>query len=218
MLIKESTIRRIIREEARRVLREADDYTIPVTPVAVGNAYSGPVTTTWKDGEYTYSYNPGNDQMFIVSGPKMTASKQVTKTSNSTAYYTILNQYEAKMGLPKTAPTAPPAPPPAAATGMSDQDEIYNMIKNAMTRYKTHLQTNYDNRLKQIPDLRGTWALSFTIKTDGTVKNAKVTAVSGTTPDKMLEDNMVKSATSWKFAALAEEQPVTWNSKFAPTY
>jgi len=215
MLIKESTIRRIIREEARRVLREADDYTIPVTPVAVGNAYSGPVTTTWKDGEYTYSYNPGNDQMFIVSGPKMTASKQVTKTSNSTAYYTILNQYEAKMGLPKTAPTAPTA----VATGMSDPQEIREMLGRVKNIKAGGVRAVWEKVLKQDETARGgTWTATITIKTDGTVKNAKVMPKSGTFPRQDFEASLARELSSWKFAALAEEQTVNFNYTFGSSY
>jgi outer membrane biosynthesis protein TonB len=164
------------------------------------------VPKTWKDGEYTYSYNPTTREMFIVSGPKMTAPTQVTKTSNSTAYYTILNQYEDLVGLPKTAP-APAAA--AAPAGLSDETEIFNMIKQTMSRYNLQLQANYDNRLKQIPDLKGTWILSFTVNKDGSVKNAKATPAPGTGSDKELEFNLAKSVASWKFAALAQEQPVT---------
>ena len=197
MLVKELTLRRIIREEARRALRESDD--IPTPTASVGNADADPATTTWKDGEYTYSYNLGTDQMFIVSGPKMTAPTQVTKTSNSTAYYTIRNQYEHLMGLPKTKPVLP----------LTDETEIFNMIKDVMSRYNLQIQSCYNNRTKQIPDLKGIWILSFTINKNGTVKNAKATPVQGTTPDVKLEADMAKTVGLWTFAALAQEQPVT---------
>ena len=215
MLVKESTLRRIIREEARRALREADDYTIPITTAPMGNADTGPVTTTWKDDEYTYSYNPGNGQMFIVSGPETTAPTQVTKASNPKAYYAILNQYQAKMGLPKTAP-APAAAAAAAPAGLSDENEIFNMIKETMSRYNLQIQSCYNNRTKQLPDLKGTWNLLFTVNKDGSVKNVKATPAQGTTPDPTLEACMTKSIASWKFAAIAYEQPVTKTVRLYP--
>lgn len=195
MLVKELTLRRIIREEAVRALHE-DDASVPTDPE----------TKTWEEGGYTYTYNPNSDQAFIVSGPKITSPMQMTKNSNSAAYYTILNQYEAKMGLPKTKPVLP----------LSDETEIFNMIKQTMSRYNLQIQSCYNNRTKQIPDLKGTWILSFTINKDGSVKNAKATPAQGTTPDPTLEASMAKAVTSWKFAAIAYEQPVNKSVRLYP--
>ena len=46
MLVKELTLRRIIREEAVRALHE-DDASVPTDPE----------TKTWEEGGYTYTYN-----------------------------------------------------------------------------------------------------------------------------------------------------------------
>ena len=216
MLIKESTLRRIIREEAVRALREADDYTIPITKAPEGNADIGPVTKTWDEGGYKYSYNPGNDQMFIVSGPKMTAPTQVTKASNPKAYYAILNQYEDLMGLPKTAPA--PAAAAAAPAGLSNENEIREMIGRVKNSKAGTVQAIWDSVLKQDETARGKWTVSFTIKTDGTVKNAKATPTQGTFPRQAFEANLAKTVGLWTFAALAEEQEVSFTYTFGVGY
>ena len=199
MLITERQLRRIVRE------------------VLIAEVTEAPKTLTWDEGGYKYSYNPGNDQMFIVSGPKMTAPTQVTKASNPKAYYAILNQYEDLMGLPKTAP-APAAAAAAAPAGLSTANEIREMIGRVKNSKAGTVQAIWDSVLKQDETARGKWTVSFTIKTDGTVKNAKATPTQGTFPRQAFEANLAKTVGLWTFAALAEEQEVSFTYTFGVGY
>lgn len=107
---------------------------------------------------------------------------------------------------------ATPAMKASSSGPLSDETEIFNMIKQTMSRYNLQIQSCYNSRLKQIPDLAGGWKLSFNVQKDGTTRSVHVEEVN--TKDAALEACMVKTVTSWKFAAIAYEQPVTKTIRF----
>jgi len=195
MLIRESSLRRIIREETRRNLREDDDSR----------------TTTWEDGEYKYSYNPDTDTMYLLSGPKVTASRLLKSNVPADAgwYNSILKQYQVKMGLPITAPAA-------VKTDVTPPDQLAAMIQRRFGRMNGSIQASYQARLKQDETLKGTWKISFVIKKDGSVKNAK--AVGQNVSDPALEADIVKIVTATTFDPIADDQPVDKTITLSPSY
>ena len=107
---------------------------------------------------------------------------------------------------------ATPALSASSAGPLTDETEIFNMIKNIMSRYNLQIKNCYNNRLKQNPELAGAWKLAFTIQKDGTTRSTRAEAVND--KDSALEACMVKTVAAWKFAALAQEQPVTKTIRF----
>lgn len=108
-------------------------------------------------------------------------------------------------------------PAPAIVTTssgpLSDEGEIFSMIKQVMSRYNPQVQACYNSRLKQNPELAGAWKLSFSVAKDGTVRGTTV-ASAGSNKDAELEACMVKTVSAWKFAPIAYEQPVTKTVRF----
>lgn len=78
------------------------------------------------------------------------------------------------------------------------------------------IQASYQARLKQDETLKGTWKISFVIKTDGSVKNAK--AIGQNVSDPKLEADIVKIVTATKFDPIAEDQPIIKSIQLAPSY
>lgn len=195
MLIRESLLRRLIREEARRILQEDDDSR----------------TTTWEDGAYKYSYNPDTDTMYLLSGPKVTAPRLLKSNVPADVgwYDSILKQYQDKMGLPRTAPTE-------VKTDVTPPGELAAMIQRRFGPMNASIQASYQARLKQDETLKGTWKISFVIKTDGSVKNAK--AIGQNVSDPKLEADIVKIVTATKFDPIAEDQPIIKSIQLAPSY
>jgi hypothetical protein len=136
-------------------------------------------TTTWEDNGYTYSYNPNTTEMFIVSGPKITAPIKITQTSNSTAYYTILNQYEAKMGLRKTVPVLPVDANDENAVRVAITP-LYNSIKE---KFKGEWVNQAGKKYANNPgDAKTTISVKFNILKNGTI-DPKTCVVTSSSPD-----------------------------------
>ncbi len=137
------------------------------------------------------------------SGPKRASGS----TSTADASVTIATATNLSLSTDAT-----PAMAASSSGPLSDETEIFNMIKQTMSRYNLQIQSCYNNRLKQLPDLAGGWKLSFTVQKNGTTRAVHVEEVN--TKDAELEACMVKTVTSWKFAAIAYEQPVTKTIRF----
>ena len=194
------------------IRKVAEDLTPPNPEgTAAPVASTDPATTTWEDGEYKYSYNPGNDQMFIVSGPGTTAPKQVTKTSNSTAYYAIRNQYEHKMGLPKTKPVLP----------VDVNDE--NAFRAAMTPFfnslRGKLKGEWTNKAgkkynNNPDDAKTTLSIKFNVLKDGTI-DPKTCVVTSDPPEfAWFADSSKKIILSLKGPTLTGVGPVSGRIEF----
>lgn len=136
-------------------------------------------TTTWEDNGYTYSYNPNTIEMFIVSGPKITVPMKITETSNSTAYYTILNQYEAKMGLPKTVPVLP--------VDANDENAVRAAIMPLYNRIKKRFMSEWGDKAGKAytnnpGDAKTTISVKFNILKNGTI-DPKTCVVTSSEPE-----------------------------------
>ncbi len=106
------------------------------------------------------------------------------------------------------------APITGAAGGkpLSDEGEVFAMLKQVMSRYNPQIQSCYNTRLKQVPDLAGGWKLSFSVAKDGSTHSVQVDPVAN--HDSQLEACLVKTVSAWKFAPLTYEQPVTKTVRF----
>lgn len=95
---------------------------------------------------------------------------------------------------------------------LSDESEVFAMIKQVMTRYNPQVQACYNTRLKAVPELAGGWTLGFTVVKDGGVKAVSVKPVKA--KDAELESCLLKTVSAWKFAPITYEQPVTKTVRF----
>ncbi len=95
---------------------------------------------------------------------------------------------------------------------LSDESEVFAMIKQIMGRYNPQIQNCYNSRLKQVPDLAGGWKLSFAVQKDGSVKGVSVDPVGS--HDTLLEACMAKTVAAWHFGRITYEQPVTKTIRF----
>lgn len=100
----------------------------------------------------------------------------------------------------------------AGAKPLSDESEVFAMIKQVMSRYNPQIQSCYNSRLKQVPDLAGGWKLSFAVEKDGSTRSVRVDPVAN--HDTQLEACMVKTVSAWKFGQITYEQPVTKTVRF----
>jgi len=95
---------------------------------------------------------------------------------------------------------------------LSDEQEIYDMVKRVLSANGAQARACYDQRLKQVEGLRGSWDVSFTIAKDGTTKGVRIKAVNA--KDVELEGCLERSVKSWKFQKIYEEKPVTKPFRF----
>ncbi len=93
---------------------------------------------------------------------------------------------------------------------LSDPEEIRKSVGTALKAYSKQMNTCYERRLKNTPDLAGTWDVGFTITQNGHTSGIGV--VPQTTRDAMLESCMSQAIASWTF------QPMVQPQKFAKAY
>lgn len=89
---------------------------------------------------------------------------------------------------------------------LSDPAEIRAMIGRVLSGSRPQLNACYQQRLKQVPDLRGTWDLSFTVSKDGVA--GAIDAKGRGAGDRELEACMERSVAGWKFMKVASPAPV----------
>jgi len=89
---------------------------------------------------------------------------------------------------------------------LSDPAEIRAMIGRVLSGSRPQLNACYQQRLKQQPDLRGTWDLSFTVSKEGAAGG--IEAKGRGRADADLESCMVRSVAGWKFMKVASPAPV----------
>lgn len=97
---------------------------------------------------------------------------------------------------------------------LTDPGEIFEMAKRVLNAMSPQLQTCYNQRLKQVADLKGAWRVGFVIAKDGGVKNVSVTPVNGN--DAELESCMTRTVGNWKFQKIVKDQPVEKTYRFGP--
>ena len=97
---------------------------------------------------------------------------------------------------------------------ISDPDEIYKAVGQALKSYAGQMTTCYERRLKALPDLRGTWETAFTITENGTT--TKVAVRGQAVQDAELERCLGESIARWTFQPLVERQEIQKNYTFGP--
>ncbi|MDP2311526.1 MAG: AgmX/PglI C-terminal domain-containing protein, partial [Pseudomonadota bacterium] len=110
-------------------------------------------------------------------------------------------------------PAAPASPgSPRSKTVLTDNDEIFAMAKAVINMSSVQLQACYDQRIKEVEDLKGAWSAAFTIAKDGTTKSVAVEGVN--LSDAPLEACMTAAIADWRFERIAKEQPVKKTYRF----
>lgn len=99
---------------------------------------------------------------------------------------------------------------------LSDDAQIKAMVAYVTKTYGAQVRTCYEQRAKQIPDLKGVWSISFTIKPDGTTSGVRV-AASGGAGDSELEACLQRNAATWKFQRMTKEFKVTRSYRLGPS-
>ncbi len=85
---------------------------------------------------------------------------------------------------------------------LSDPAEIKAMIGRVLAGSRPQLNACYQQRLKQVEGLRGTWDLQFTVGANGAATG--VTAKGRDRADSELEACMARAVSGWKFSKLVK--------------
>ena len=99
---------------------------------------------------------------------------------------------------------------------LTDDDQIKAMVAYVTKTYGSQVRACYEQRAKQIPDLKGVWSVSFTIKPDGTTTGVRV-APAGGSSDPELEACIQRNAATWKFQKMTKEFKVTRSYRLGPS-
>lgn len=95
---------------------------------------------------------------------------------------------------------------------LSDDAQIADMARLVIRRSGPQLQSCYNQRLKQIPDLAGTWNVRFVIGRTGATSNIDVSGAGR--DDRELEQCMSRAVAGWHFMKISHEFPVTVPFRF----
>ncbi|MCO4744596.1 MAG: AgmX/PglI C-terminal domain-containing protein [Proteobacteria bacterium] len=98
---------------------------------------------------------------------------------------------------------------------LEDDQAIIAMIKRVMDTEIPRLRVCYERRLKQAPELKGRWALRFTVRADGYTEAATVNGLDSR--DDQLEACVVEKLKSWQFQKIREDQPIKKTVTFRPS-
>ena len=85
---------------------------------------------------------------------------------------------------------------------LSDPAEIKAMIGRVLAGSRPQLNACYQQRLKQVENLRGTWDLEFTVSTAGSAIGVDAAGRDGS--DGELEACMERAVAGWRFSKLAK--------------
>ncbi len=89
-----------------------------------------------------------------------------------------------------------------------------DVVDNAVAEHTKELMTCYSNELKTNKGLRGVITVSWTVKGDGSVGDAKVTDT--TMENQNVENCILDSINKWKFPATGTPAPVVHPFEFEP--
>ena len=98
---------------------------------------------------------------------------------------------------------------------LSDQQQIFDMAKAVINRLSPQLESCYQQRLKQVPDLAGAWKVELTITKSGAPSGVDVSGEDRR--DGELEACMERSISGWHFMKIAFDQPVAKTYRFKPS-
>ena len=93
-----------------------------------------------------------------------------------------------------------------SAAPLSSQQQIAMMVQDVLRRQLPRLRPCYESSLRANPGFQGSWVLTFTVETDGSVAHAKD---SPTGPgDELFEQCLVRRIEGWRFKRIVKPQPV----------
>ena len=93
-----------------------------------------------------------------------------------------------------------------SAAPLSSQQQIAMMVQDVLRRQLPRLRPCYESSLRANPGFQGSWVLTFTVETDGSVAHAKA---SPTGPgDELFEQCLVRRIEGWRFKRIVKPQPV----------
>lgn len=89
---------------------------------------------------------------------------------------------------------------------LSSPQRIAYMVRDVLKRQLPRLRPCYEGSLRANPGLRGSWVLTFTVETDGSVNGAR--AIGQDVSDGSLEECLVRRMSAWRFQRIVKPQPV----------
>lgn len=104
--------------------------------------------------------------------------------------------------------------PSASSDVLSDPAEIQAMVQRALKIYKRQLINCYVQRQKTVSDLQGTWTISFTILTDGSVKDPRAKEARNRDPE--VDQCMARNIAAWRFEPIVKNFPVNASYTLSP--
>lgn len=93
-----------------------------------------------------------------------------------------------------------------SAGPLSGQRAIAQMISGVLRRQLPRLRPCYESSLRADPSFGGSWVLTFTVETDGSVSAPRATA--SDTSNAMFEECLVRRVEGWRFQRIVKPQPV----------
>lgn len=95
---------------------------------------------------------------------------------------------------------------------LSDPQKIAYMVQRVLRKQLPRLKGCYEGSLRANPQLRGSWVVTFTIETDGSVGKAR--AVGRDMADPALEECLTRRVDAWRFNRIVKPQPVKKTVEF----
>lgn len=95
---------------------------------------------------------------------------------------------------------------------LSNSMQIARMIQGVMRRQLPKLRSCYESSLRANPSLEGSWVLTFTVETDGSVRQAGARGTGAS--EGLFEDCLTKKIRGWRFQRIVKPQPVKKTLEF----
>jgi len=89
---------------------------------------------------------------------------------------------------------------------LSNPQKIAYMVQGVLRRQLPRLRPCYESSLRANPGFRGSWVLTFTIETDGSVSSARANGQDAS--DDLFEQCLVRRIEGWRFKRIVKPQPV----------
>lgn len=89
---------------------------------------------------------------------------------------------------------------------LSNGMQIARMIQGVMRKQLPRLRSCYESSLRANPDLAGSWVLTFTVETDGSVRQAGAKGLNQS--EDLFEECLSKRIRGWHFQRIVKPQPV----------
>lgn len=109
-------------------------------------------------------------------------------------------------------PEAPAGVSPTAPTSLSDDGQIFEMIKVVMSANQAQVRSCYEERLLVDEGLAGAWKVSFVVKKSGATSGVGIEPQG--VVDTEFQACLVRVISSWKFSPIVHDQPVSQTKRF----